>query len=440
MDALYTKNRNSVYIFDRGNCTTRVYTHLVPKGNYDVYVLGCLSESRARFQILSDCGTSLLDIALPKMFQESRHNVVFERNMYITLQLTDTVERVVLREKYTLDPKPRILTIIPLYNCELYIERSIKSLHIQTVTPSLICVIDDNSTDSSLDVLDAIACDIPILIKRNRISLGPYVCKNFGLLELKDHFDFVTFLDSDDFLLHENYESLLEVLRSEEYAKGVYPHAYRMRNSETLKHPPHPQTEELSRATFAGLFARPELFDEVGYYDCVRYGADGEFHCRVENLLGHTALADSGIVTYRAEARSVSLTAMYPAPIDENQSMCATRTAYAACFSETKNVKPPINIPLSAPSEMRVFIYVSVMQLTTDAKRLAYVLENFKDFSRSGGVARVLLNIEMFEDSSMDIYALTSMVWSILQLADTENTVPNSTFRGLFRELTWDKP
>ena len=136
----------------------------------------------------------------------------------------------------------------------------------------------------------------------------------------------------------------------------------------------------------------------------------------------------------------MSLTAMYPAPIDENQSMCATRTAYAACFSETKNVKPPINIPLSAPSEMRVFIYVSVMQLTTDAKRLAYVLENFKDFSRSGGVARVLLNIEMFEDSSMDIYALTSMVWSILQLADTENTVPNSTFRGLFRELTWDKP
>jgi len=436
MDVQYLNKRNNVYIFDRENCTKS----LVPKGDYYVYVLGCLSESRARFQILSEHGASLLDIALPKMFQESRHEVVLERNTYIELQLTDTIERVVLREKYTLDHKPRILTIIPLYNCEMYIERAIKSLQLQTVTPSLICVIDDNSTDSSLDVLDAIACDIPILIKRNQISIGPYVCKNFGLLELKDHFEFVTFLDSDDFLLHENYESLLAVLHSEAYAKGVYPHAYRMRNSETLKHPPHPQTGELSRATFAGLFVRPKLFDEVGYYDCVRYGADGEFHCRVENLLGYMALAESKTVTYRAEARPLSLTAMYPAPIDEDQRMCTTRIAYATCFSETKTVKPPVNIPLSAPSGMRVFIYVSVMQLTADATHLAYVLENFKDFSRSRGVARVLLNIEMFEDLDMDMHALTSMVWSTLQVVDTGKAVPNSTFRGMFRELVCGKP
>ncbi len=440
MDAQHVKKRNSVYIFDRGNCTTRIHTHLVPKGNYHVYVLGCLSESQARFQVLSEHGASVLDIALPKMFQESKSDIVFEENTYIKLQLTDTVERVVLREKYTLDHKPRILTIIPLHNCEMYIERSIRSLHLQTVPPSSICVIDDNSTDSSLDVLGAIACDIPVLIKKNLISVGPYTCKNFGLLELKDHFDFVTFLDSDDFLLHENYEGLLAVLHSERYAKGVYPHAYRMRNSEILKHPPHPQTGELSRTTFAGLFARPELFDEVGYYDCVRYGADGEFHCRIENLLGHAALAESKSVTYRAEARPMSLTAMYPAPIDEDQSMCATRIAYAACFSETKTVKPPINIPLSAPSRMRVFIYVSVIQLTVGAKRLAYVLENFKDFSKSGVSARVLLNIEMFEDSDIDTYALTSMVWSVLQSVDTENVAPNSTFRGMFRELVYDIP
>ena len=90
MDVQYLNKRNNVYIFDRENCTKS----LVPKGDYYVYVLGCLSESRARFQILSEHGASLLDIALPKMFQESRHEVVLERNTYIELQLTDTIERV----------------------------------------------------------------------------------------------------------------------------------------------------------------------------------------------------------------------------------------------------------------------------------------------------------------------------------------------------------
>ena len=92
----------------------------------------------------------------------------------------------------------KISIIVPVYNVEDYIERCLYSLVNQTYKNIEIIVINDGSTDKSLEIAKKF-CEkdsrIKIYTKKNG---GLSAARNFGLKKITG--DYVMFVDSDDWL------------------------------------------------------------------------------------------------------------------------------------------------------------------------------------------------------------------------------------------------
>ncbi len=106
-----------------------------------------------------------------------------------------------------------ILTIIiPTYNSENYIDILLKSLCKQTYNNFNIIIIDDNSNDNTLTIIDKY---VKLFNKLNIYSLnknyGPSYCRNFGLFKVTT--PYVTFSDSDDWIDSTIYENSLQFMK-----------------------------------------------------------------------------------------------------------------------------------------------------------------------------------------------------------------------------------
>ena len=87
--------------------------------------------------------------------------------------------------------------IIPAYNVSAIIERAIRSAAAQTLPPLEILVIDDCSTDNTVEVVRALAREMPSLRLLSTPSNGGVsAARNVGLREAKG--DWVALLDADD--------------------------------------------------------------------------------------------------------------------------------------------------------------------------------------------------------------------------------------------------
>ena len=89
-----------------------------------------------------------------------------------------------------------ISVIIPTYNTALLIERTIRSVFAQSCQEFEILIVDDGSTDDTLEVVKAIR-DERIRIFEQPENRGPAAARNRGLAEAKG--EYCAFLDGDDF-------------------------------------------------------------------------------------------------------------------------------------------------------------------------------------------------------------------------------------------------
>ncbi|MBZ7987703.1 glycosyltransferase family 2 protein [Campylobacter canadensis] len=92
--------------------------------------------------------------------------------------------------------------IIPLFNKQQYIKRAILSCLNQSFSDYEIIVIDDNSCDLSLQILNEFK-DKRIKIIKNKENKGTFASRNYGLLNAKN--DFICFLDPDDYFLKDAF-------------------------------------------------------------------------------------------------------------------------------------------------------------------------------------------------------------------------------------------
>jgi glycosyltransferase involved in cell wall biosynthesis len=106
---------------------------------------------------------------------------------------------------------PLISVIVPVYNVEMYLAQCLESIMNQTYIALEIIVVDDGSTDRSGCICDAYAQrDERIrVIHQCNAGLGP--ARNKGLTYCSG--EYITFVDSDDFLNTEMIESLYHDIR-----------------------------------------------------------------------------------------------------------------------------------------------------------------------------------------------------------------------------------
>ena len=98
--------------------------------------------------------------------------------------------------------------IIPVYNAEKYIKNCIQSIQKQTFDNFECILINDGSTDNSLNILNDIAETDSRFIIINKKNEGVSSARNQGLSKASG--DFIIFIDSDDFI----EPTLLEILKN----------------------------------------------------------------------------------------------------------------------------------------------------------------------------------------------------------------------------------
>ena len=101
--------------------------------------------------------------------------------------------------------------VIPVYKVEDYITRCVNSVVSQTYTDVSIVLVDDGSPDNCPEICDNLALEhsnIKVIHKENG---GLSDARNAGIdyvMSVADKGDFITFLDSDDFV-HEKYAEIM---------------------------------------------------------------------------------------------------------------------------------------------------------------------------------------------------------------------------------------
>ena len=106
---------------------------------------------------------------------------------------------------------PAISVIIPMFNAEKYIKRCLESVLAQSFKDFEVIVVDDVSTDRSVEIVEEIAPKFDgrlKLIKRKTNSGGCAVPRNIGLSRARGKYVF--FIDNDDMIM----PNALEILHS----------------------------------------------------------------------------------------------------------------------------------------------------------------------------------------------------------------------------------
>lgn len=107
---------------------------------------------------------------------------------------------------------PEISVIVPVYNCEKYIEKCINSILNQTFKDLELILIDDGSSDKSGEICEEFKkkdSRVKVIHEKNS---GVSIARNVGINIAKGKF--IGFVDSDDYLSSDMYEFLYENLKN----------------------------------------------------------------------------------------------------------------------------------------------------------------------------------------------------------------------------------
>ena len=109
--------------------------------------------------------------------------------------------------------QPRISIIVPVYNVEKYLERCVNSLRNQALREIEIILVDDSSTDSSLEICNRMASEDDRIKVLHKVNEGAGMARNAALAVAAG--EYIGFVDSDDFVEPEMFATLYE--RAQKY-------------------------------------------------------------------------------------------------------------------------------------------------------------------------------------------------------------------------------
>lgn len=118
--------------------------------------------------------------------------------------------------------KLNVSVIIPVYNAEEFLRRTVESALMQPEVLEIILV-EDGSPDNALVLCEQLVLEdsrVRIIRHPGGENLGAGASRNLGILHANQ--DFISFLDADDFMLPNRFEKTREVFENYRDADGVY--------------------------------------------------------------------------------------------------------------------------------------------------------------------------------------------------------------------------
>lgn len=173
--------------------------------------------------------------------------------------------------------------IVPVFNCERYIERALRSVLEQSVPVDEVLIVDDGSTDDTPKLVERYAERATIIRQANA---GPSAARNTGIRAATG--DLICFQDADDEWLKDKLARQLDYLAAHPDVDGCIT---KIRNiwdeslqSERERLQGHRSTQDPLGYVFQTLLARREVFDTAGLLDeSLRTAEDVEWYARTRD-------------------------------------------------------------------------------------------------------------------------------------------------------------
>ncbi len=365
--------------------------------NQDGLLAASSLMSLVKIEGLDDISIKLQVDWLNAALAENELEPLFLNQSYAHKSLLDQVDCHIDEEEF-INNGELVSVIVPLFNAEDWIETALRSLAAQTWRNLEVIVVDDCSTDNSLVAARKFAAKDPrfkiIASDKNR---GAYGCRNLGMEIATGHF--ITVHDADDWSHPRKIQLQIEHLRANPSTVANMSQCARI--EEDLTFFAQFGREILRQNSSALLFAKETVFSKLGYWDEVKFGADTEYHHRIQATFG----ADSAPI---ARLGLLSLTRYHSASLTGGGKNTTVRGIVGArrdyvrkftdwhkanadvengLFLERGVTERPFPIPVaSANGEENVdeFDLVVIGDLETDSAWLEQLLQNVTEASSRG--------------------------------------------------------
>ena len=197
--------------------------------------------------------------------------------------------------------------IVPVFNAKRFLVEALDSIWAQQYEALEVLVVDDGSTDGSVDLVSEIReRHRGLHLLRLRENQGPGAARNAGLARARG--ELITFLDADDLMARDRLSFQVAYLTEHgdvdvvvgteaiEIAPGVKPPAWL-----GISRPPRPRYYQMS------MMARRTAFDRAGPFDeSFRMGSDHEWMCRAGAVGVRTALVDRVLLVRRLHGANLT--------------------------------------------------------------------------------------------------------------------------------------
>lgn len=328
---------------------------------------------------------------------ENELEPVFLNRNYAHKSLLDQIDCTVAEEEF-INNGELVSVIVPLFNAEAWIETALRSLAAQTWRNLEVIVVDDCSTDDSLVAARKFAAkDSRFKIIASDRNRGAYGCRNLGMQVATGHF--ITVHDADDWSHPRKIQLQIEHLRGNPSTVANLSQCARI--EEDLTFFAQFGREILRQNSSALLFEKDTVFKKLGYWDEVKFGADTEYHHRIQATFG----LDSAPI---ARLGLLSLTRYHAASLTGGgknstvRGIVGARRDYVRKFTDWHNqnadvenglflelgvTERPFPIPVaSSNSEETVeeFDLVVIGDLATEAVWLEHLIERVVETSGQG--------------------------------------------------------
>lgn len=198
---------------------------------------------------------------------------------------------------------PLVSVVITTHNTGSYIKRCLDSLRKQTYSMLEVIIVDDASSDNSVQIIKKYQLSYPdfdLRLLRLSCNLGTYFAKNYGIKEAKG--EYIFFQDSDDFSHKERIRlCMYEILK----------HNWLGIRCEYVRINEHDQVVRvnnyISKIGLIVLGFHKSVFSKIGYFNPTIKGSDDEFNWRFRTFIGKHQYGDLLLPLYFALVRADSL-------------------------------------------------------------------------------------------------------------------------------------
>nr|WP_067295822.1 glycosyltransferase [Marinobacterium profundum] len=188
---------------------------------------------------------------------------------------------------------PLVSAIVPLFNAEATLETALRSLSGQTWPNLEVLIVDDASSDRSVEITEAFIrrsqrpgrC---YRLCRQPRNSGAYAARNRGLAAATGAF--ITVHDSDDWSHPSKIELQVGALMDNPKLKGVLSHWVRC-TPELRFHHWRVESSWVYR-NVSSLMLRRDVHESLGFWDRVRADGDTEFYYRMRAAFGEDAIGE----------------------------------------------------------------------------------------------------------------------------------------------------